>query len=80
MILHSIVVRALWDEEAQMWTASSQDIDGLSVEADQLEKLRGKVEAAVQDLAECNGLRFAQREVPIHLMATRTTKITLDAA
>ncbi|MBP2447093.1 hypothetical protein JOH51_004532 [Rhizobium leguminosarum] len=30
----SIVVRADWDEKAGVWVASSNDIEGLAIEAD----------------------------------------------
>jgi hypothetical protein len=35
----SIVVRAQWNDEAEVWEASSTDIAGLSVEAETIETL-----------------------------------------
>jgi len=52
----SIVVRAQWDSEAQVWVASSTDIDGLSVEAETIEALNVKVIGALSDLIELNGI------------------------
>jgi hypothetical protein len=47
MPIASIIVRANWDDEAQVWVASTKDIDGLSVEAPTLEALEPKVLAAL---------------------------------
>jgi hypothetical protein len=51
----SIIVHATWDDEAQVWVATSQDIDGLAVEAETLEILAPKVTAAVNELILLNG-------------------------
>nr|WP_314261331.1 DUF1902 domain-containing protein [uncultured Devosia sp.] len=53
----SIAVRAQWDSEAQVWVASSTDIDGLSVEAETIEAFNMKVLGAISDLIELNGLK-----------------------
>jgi hypothetical protein len=47
----SIIVRALDDDEAGVWVAASQDIDGLTVEAESLEALERKVVAAISGFA-----------------------------
>lgn len=52
----SIVVHATWDDEANAWVATSNDIDGLAVEADTIEALEPKVKAALADLIELNGI------------------------
>lgn len=57
----SIIVRAEWDEEASVWVATSNDIDGLAVEADTLEALKTKVTDAICDLVEMNGIGERQR-------------------
>ncbi|WP_310219397.1 DUF1902 domain-containing protein [Neorhizobium sp. 2083] len=51
----SIIVHARRDEEASVWVATSNDIEGLAVEADTMEELAPKVEAALTDLLELNG-------------------------
>lgn len=71
----SIVVRALWDAEAQVWVASSSDIDGLSVEAESIEALNAKVLAAIADLIELNGIDSELAEIPVHLLAEQFTRI-----
>jgi hypothetical protein len=52
----SIVVQATWDDEADVWVATSTDIDGLVVEAPTLDVLEGRVLAVLDDLIELNGL------------------------
>ncbi len=71
----SIIVRALWDEEAEVWVASSADIDGLSVEADTIEKLEKKVVSAIGDLLELNGQTFDLPEIPVHIMSEHMAKV-----
>ncbi len=65
----SIIVRAAWDEEAGVWVATSNDIDGLAVEAETLEALEKKVLAAISDLLELNGIQSDLPEIPVHIMA-----------
>lgn len=71
----SIVVRALWDSEAQVWVASSSDIDGLSVEAETIEALNAKVLGAISDLIELNGIDSELAEIPVHLLAEQFSRV-----
>ncbi len=70
-----IIVRADWDDEASVWTASSTDIDGLATEAPTLEELRGKVLTMIEELAELNGMSPDQQEIPVHILAGQTARI-----
>jgi hypothetical protein len=70
-----IIVRASWDDEAEVWVASSKDIDGLSVEAPTLEGLEPKVVAALSDLIELNGIDSDLAEIPVHIMAEQLLRI-----
>lgn len=71
----SIIVRADWDDEAQVWVATSNDIDGLAVEAETMEQLRKKIEDAICDLAAANGIGHDLPEIPIHIMAEQLSRI-----
>ncbi|MDB5523207.1 MAG: hypothetical protein JWM58_970 [Rhizobium sp.] len=71
----SIVVRAFWDDEAQVWVATTSDIDGLSVEAETMELLRIKVLDALSDLIELNGETSNLPEIPVHIVAEQTSRI-----
>ena len=75
--MRSLIVRADWDDEAKVWVASSTEIDGLAVEADTLERLGEKVEAAVLDLIELNGVEVPDGDVPVHIMAERLVRVAV---
>ena len=77
---HSIIVRADWDEEAGVWVASSNDIDGLAVESETLEKLAEKVCAAIVDLVELNGFGVSGSDLPVHIMADKLLRIPTSCA
>jgi predicted RNase H-like HicB family nuclease len=47
-----IVVRAVWDSEAGVWTAESEDVPGLVTEAESVEALEAKLPGLIQDLLE----------------------------
>ena len=72
---NSILVRAFFDEEASVWVATSPDIDGLSVEAETMEQLEGKVAAAVSDLIELNRPFSHLPEIPLHILSEHVTHI-----
>lgn len=71
----SIFVRADWDEEAGVWVATSNDIDGLAVEAETLEALSPKVLSAISDLLELNGISSDLAEIPVHIMAEQLARV-----
>jgi predicted RNase H-like HicB family nuclease len=52
-------VTAEWDEEAQVWVASSQDVPGLATGADTLEALIEKLKVVIPELLVENGLLAA---------------------
>ena len=64
---HRIVVRAVWDDEARVWVASSEDVSGLALEAKTIEALQRKIAPAIEDLIELNGLEFDLREIPVEV-------------
>jgi hypothetical protein len=71
----SIIVHASWDEEASVWVATSNDIDGLVVEADTMEALEPKVKAALADLIELNGISSELPEIPVYIMSEQLSRI-----
>ncbi len=72
----SIVVRATWDDEASMWVATSNDIDGLAVEADTIEALEPKVKAALADLIELNRISSPLKEIPFYIMSEQLSRVS----
>ena len=71
----SIIVRADWDEEAGVWVATSNDIEGLCVEAETCEAMREKVLSAIADLLELNGFPSPLAEIPVHIMAEQLSRV-----
>ena len=69
MMTASIAVRACWDDDAKVWVATSNDIEGLSVEGATHEELSDKVVAAVADLIELNGIDTDLPEIPVRVKA-----------
>ena len=66
-------VNAEWDEEAQVWVASSDDVPGLATGADTLEGLVAKLKVVIPELLVENGLLAAGTEnVAFALKAERT--------
>ena len=49
-----LLVTAQWDDEAGMWVATSDDIPGLTTEADTLDKLLARVLAVAPELMDDN--------------------------
>ncbi len=74
---HTINVRADWDEEAHVWVATTDDVDGLAVEAETFEALKEEVFSALRDLVELNGFNKSagMPEIPVHFMAEQLARI-----
>ena len=54
------VVKFTWDNEAQVWIATSDDIPGLVLESGSFDALNEKVRYAVPELLELNNLSKAK--------------------
>jgi len=66
-------VTAEWDEEAQVWVASSDDVPGLATGAETLESLIEKLKIVIPELLVDNGLLPASVEsVSFDVRAERT--------
>jgi len=51
----NLVVDAVWDDEAKVWVATSEDIPGLATEADSWDALAKKLQIMIPELLEENG-------------------------
>jgi hypothetical protein len=71
----SIIVKATWDDEASVWVAETDDIQGLSTEAETLEALRDKVLAMIRELLELNGWKSDLPEIPVYFMAEQIARV-----
>jgi predicted RNase H-like HicB family nuclease len=64
-----ITVSALWDAEARVWVATSEDVPGLATEAPTVEALRAKIETMIPELLELNdGRNVCDPVVPLTMM------------
>jgi len=50
-----IRVNAVWDDEAQVWVATSNDVEGLVTEAATQQELEEKLQIIIPELLELNG-------------------------
>jgi predicted RNase H-like HicB family nuclease len=78
----TIVVRAVWDPEAEVWVASSPDVPGLATEAATHAELYDKLQIMIPELLEGDHGRSAQTisEIPLVIMSEQVGKIRLRAA
>lgn len=68
----AIHVKAIWDEEAHVWVAQSDDVVGLVTEAETLELLVVKLASMIPELLELNGLaKEWEQNVPLRLLSER---------
>lgn len=71
----AIIVKATWDDEAEVWVATSDDIEGLATEAATLEALRDKVLMMISELMELNGTDGDWPEIPVHFLAEQSARV-----
>jgi len=81
MLPPHIIVKAIWDDEAKVWVATSDDVPGLVTEADTCEGLLNKLQILIPELLEANGLLVGEEipEIPFHLLTERDAKAKLQA-
>lgn len=63
-------MNALWDAEAHVWVAESDDVPGLVAEAESIEALAEKLDVLIPELLEANGRPMRRQHVD--LVATRS--------
>jgi predicted RNase H-like HicB family nuclease len=73
-----IFIRAEWDEEVNMWVATSDDIPGLATEAETIENLVEKLKIVIPELLEANGITF-EKEIPLEVLSRRFELIHIDS-
>jgi predicted RNase H-like HicB family nuclease len=76
-----IRVAAEWDPEASVWVATTEDINGLVLEAETLERLMERLPDILQELIELNHpeLLAGRKEMPFEVHASRAGKVILTA-
>lgn len=71
-----IAIEAVWDDEAGVWIASSDDVPGLVVEADTWPRLLEEIGRILPDVIELNGLKLDPSEFTVRV----ESHVTLTAA
>jgi hypothetical protein len=69
-------VEALWDEAAQVWVATSEDVPGRVSEAKSLDELHVRVMAVAPELLAKNGIAAQAGDMDFHIVS----QLNLDAA
>lgn len=65
-----LFIRAEWDDEANVWVATSDDVPGLVTEAETMEALSAKLDVMVPELLDANGYPDGP-DVPFELLARK---------
>ena len=74
------VVNALWDGDAGVWVATSDDVPGLATEAATPKSLIAKLRVMVPELLELNSPRASKkREVVVDLRLERRERVLVAA-
>ena len=76
---NSLTVRAVWDDEAQVWVATSDDVPGLATEADDMDALVEKLKTMIPELLDANGVAHGV-DVPFEVLGQRFAVAHREAA
>jgi predicted RNase H-like HicB family nuclease len=74
-MLRSIMIGAIWDDEARGWVATSEDIPGFVTGADTIEELHAKALSLIEELIELNSVEFNGADIPVHIFAEIPTRV-----
>ncbi len=72
---NKIQIKAIWDPEAKVWVAESDDVPGLITEADTMEQLVNKLHILIPELLQENGVDTKSRDIPFDLFSERKEKV-----
>ena len=70
----TLLVNALWDDEAKVWVATSDDVRGLATEAENLNELVKKLKIMVPELLDANGYAGGDTDgaIPVKILSECT--------
>jgi len=83
----TILVRAAWDFEAKVYTATSEDVPGLVAEAANLEALEIRLQTLIPELLDLNADLLPERpnaredwaDVPLVVVSRQGSKFPIHA-
>ena len=83
MTVQGILVQAIWDPEAGVFVATSDDVPGLVAEADTEQALLEKLDVLIPELLELNaaapGMDDKYTDIPLVLRSERTSTVRIHA-
>jgi predicted RNase H-like HicB family nuclease len=62
-----LIIHAMWDGEAKVWVATSEDVPGLVTEAASLDVLLPKLKVMIPELLDANGFPDGD-EIPFRVL------------
>jgi predicted RNase H-like HicB family nuclease len=65
--MQPLKINAMWDDEASVWVATSQDVDGLAIEASTIDALIQRLKIVIPELIELNHHEKMIDDVPFML-------------
>ena len=68
-------IKAMWDPEAGVWVAGSEDVPGLCTEAETLEALVEKLKIIIPELLQANAIIPTSHQVFFHIVSERTEMV-----
>ncbi len=74
-----LIVHAVWDDDARVWVATSEDVPGLATEADDVNALVDKLKRMIPELLEANGVPHPA-DVPFEVVSQRFAVAQREAA
>lgn len=79
--MQKLTVKAVWDSEAGVWVATSEDLPGLVTESETREELIEKLNIMIPELLEEEAKEefSGLPELPVTIMSEELTKIRLRA-
>jgi predicted RNase H-like HicB family nuclease len=60
-------INAEWDNEAHLWVATSDDIDGLAIEASTVDALIERLKIVIPELIAADHVEMPSDELPVML-------------
>ncbi len=70
------IINLMWDDDASVWIATSEDVAGLVLESGSLDALIERVRFAIPELLELNG-KSNSRTANLHFISERYDKVAL---
>ena len=70
--MQSLIVNVNWDDEADVWVATSKDIEGLAIEASTMDALIERLKIVIPELMELNHPELPADELPFVLDGFKT--------